>query len=705
MERFKYMNKKVKIIISLMICVISLYVAPVKANTGDNPYQIYMPVVYHDTYVDPWIGPWGGKVVCMAANPNNPDEIYAGTWGNGVYKSYDGGLHWSSSNRGLGDGNINSIAIDPQNPKIVYAGTYNDELYKTTNGGESWYKSSQGVRDGDIIYTIGIDPHNPDIIFIGTRNKFHNEPPWFGVVYRSVNEGINWTPVLTNVGGSSVQDWPYDVIVNPKDHRMVFAAFHEYGVYRSWDSGDHWEAVNGNGLTELSGRALVINPLNSSGNLLVLGTWHRDGTFKSTDNGNTWVNHPLDVKVYTMDLDPQQPNNLYLVDYYSGVYKSTNAGDSWFYSGLGGNTMYTVMVNPARHNQIFAGTAGNGIFRSEDYGSHWVASSDGLINTDVVGFAVVPGETGHYLAATALGGIFSTLDGGLTWQEVSGVLEGVRLTDLFLNPLEPDELVVLSADQGVYTCLLPECHWRKANSGLPLFQPGEKAFQNFTPRDELETELVLFDKTFFETRPLAGDILPLNQIISSEVNQQMLYLATNGNGVYRSTKDMEVWVSAGLAGKNVSSIAVSPENDAVIYAADGESAIVYSSSNRGESWTESKLPVNTVYDLMTTPQTPGMVYAATDNGVYKQLVGEEWVSLGLDHVLITTLAAHPTQGSLLIAAGPNGVYYSKNGGVDWIHGPEELLSTNIQSIYFDTADPTIAFLTTNTKGIYRLKIK
>lgn len=542
------MNTKIKIILMTVVIVICLYGAPVKANSGDEPYQIYMPVVFNAPYVDPWIGPWSGYVVCMAANPHNPDEIYAGTWGSGVYKSLDGGLHWESYNRGLGDGYINSLAIDPQNPKIVYAGTYYDEVYKTTTGGDLWYQSSQGVRDGDIIYTIGIDPHDPDIIYIGTRNKFQNEPPWLGVVYRSINEGINWIPVLTNVGGINVQDWPYDVIVNPKDHRMVFAAFHEHGVYRSWDSGEHWEAVNGNGLTDLSGRALVINPQGSADNLLSVGTWHRSGTFNSSDNGSSWVRHPLGVKVYTMDLDPQQPNNMYLVDFFGGVYKSSNTGTSWQLSGLREYKMYTVMVNPARHNQIFAGTVGNGIFRSDDYGTSWVSSQAGLINTNVVGFAVVPGDKDHYLAVDAA-------------------------------------------------------------------------------------------------------------------------------------------------------------NEALIYAVDGKSAFVYTSTNHGEDWSESVVPGGVIHDLAVSLLEPGAVYAATDNGVYKHMEGTQWISLGLNGISITALAAHPAESGLLVAAGSEAVYYSKNGGINWIPGPDELSSVMVQSIHFDESDSNVVYLATTTRGVYRLKVR
>ncbi len=689
-----------------MVLVIAIWgcINPVKANLGDNPYQLYLPLVSHDPYVDPWIGPWGGYVVCMAANPNNPDEIYAGTWGNGVYKSVDGGLYWTSINRGLGNGHINSLAIDPQNPKIMYAGTYHDEIYKTTSGGEVWYQSSQGVADGAIIYTIAIDPYNPDIIYIGTREKKYASPPWHGAVYRSQNEGINWTPVLTNVGGSTVQDWAYDLLVNPKDHRMVFAAFHEHGVYRSLDYGAHWEAINGNGLTDLSGRSLLINPANTSKNALYLGTWHRTGTFKSTNQGSSWVNHFLDAKVYTMDLDPVQPTNLYMADYYGGVFKSTNAGESWQYSGLQGNTMYTVMVNPKRHNQIFAGTQGNGIYRSDNYGVSWVPSQAGLINTDVAGFVVVPGEKDHYLALTIEGGFYASQDGGQTWQEAADPLEGSGFTDFSVNPHDPQQVFALSAEQGLWTCRLPDCEWQHVSTGLPESQASEKDAPGLVPRNELETELMLLEGRLVNDQPPSGDLSGFNQLALSESNPMVVYLTTAGDGVYRSANGMTHWLPLGLAGKNISSLAVDPLNEAVLVAVDAARTSIFISTDGGTHWAESDGPGGVIVDLVTTTARPGVMYAATDRGVYQRSPAGVWFELGLTDETVTVLAAHPI-GELLVAACAGGVYYSHDGGATWIAAPDDLASATIRSIHFDEADASVAFLATVGQGVYRLRTR
>ena len=73
---------------------------------------------------------------------NIPDTIYIGTgdrdasdsYGEGVFKSTDGGLTWKSSNSGMGDKTVGKLIIDPNNTNILLAGT-NGGIYRSTNGG------------------------------------------------------------------------------------------------------------------------------------------------------------------------------------------------------------------------------------------------------------------------------------------------------------------------------------------------------------------------------------------------------------------------------------------------------------------------------------------------------------------------------------------------------------------------------------------
>ncbi len=690
----------------LALIIFTLFLGSVQAEDGTETQLLYLPLISNEKYTNPWLGPDGGFVVNMVTSPTNSKIIYAGTWGNGVFKSMDGGLTWVKTSNGLGDLYINSLAIDPQNANILYAGTYNDEIYKTTNAGETWSHSSQGVQDGAIIYTIAIDPYNPDIIYIGTRGKFVvDPPPWNGIVYRSKNEGINWTPVLENVGGSNQQDWAYDIVVNPKNHCMVFVAMHEYGVYRSLNCGDSWESMNGNGLTDLSGRALVINPIGTDSDAVYYGTWHRTGVYKSTNNGDNWTNQFLYSKIYNMDLDPQQPSILYAADFYDGILKTTNGGGTWSNIGLGENLLYTVMVNPLQHTQIFVGTAGNGIFRSDQSGAGWVHSQNGLNNSMITGIQIHPNLSTQFYTSTSRGGFHTSQDGGESWQQLNNGLTDLDARGIVLHPQNPNQVYLLTYSGGLFTCTLPDCKWNQKNTGIPVWDLLSSSSSVFFPQNELETELVANTDDLMMVDTKSVSYQPLNDLEFSISNPAIVYLATSANGVYRSNNGTDSWSQAGLSGKNVQKLALHPANSDIVYATVLNSDLVYTTSNAGASWSSSQVLGGNINDLAINKDLPGRLLAATNSGVYQRMDGGPWQLLGLSGKMVTALAIHPYQPDSIVAGCPGEVYYSIDGGLNWFAGPGDLSQTTIKSVSFDPNKMDIAYLGTNTQGIYRLSLR
>src|SRR5579885_491138 len=69
------------------------------------------------------LGPEGGTVLALAADPGAPATLYAGTEGGGVWKSADGAAHWAWSSLGLGNVTVNALILDPRTPTTLYAGT------------------------------------------------------------------------------------------------------------------------------------------------------------------------------------------------------------------------------------------------------------------------------------------------------------------------------------------------------------------------------------------------------------------------------------------------------------------------------------------------------------------------------------------------------------------------------------------------------
>ncbi len=113
------------------------------------------------------LGPEGGHILALTIDPQDPATIYAGTEEQGVFKSTDGGAHWSAVNTGLTRTYISALAIDPNNPSTLYAGTQGGGVFKSTDGGVSWRALNTGLAIMNV-NTLVIDPQSSTTLYAGT---------------------------------------------------------------------------------------------------------------------------------------------------------------------------------------------------------------------------------------------------------------------------------------------------------------------------------------------------------------------------------------------------------------------------------------------------------------------------------------------------------------------------------------------------------
>jgi hypothetical protein len=139
------MPSKLKLLIIPIIIIIFLSLGKQSNSAGQAPVKgVFLPMIGYSSTT--WLGPYGGTIIAVAVDPTNPNIVYAGTFGAGVYKSIDGGQIWSSSSEDIANLEIYSLAIDPKNPLILYAGTYGNQVYKSTDGGNTWAWSGTACK-------------------------------------------------------------------------------------------------------------------------------------------------------------------------------------------------------------------------------------------------------------------------------------------------------------------------------------------------------------------------------------------------------------------------------------------------------------------------------------------------------------------------------------------------------------------------------
>ena len=330
-------------------------------------------------------------------------NVYAGTYGGGVFLSTNGGSSWIPKSSGLSDLNVLSIAV---NGTTLFAGTdYQGGVFISTHSGTTWMPASMNLPSMDIeaLGVVGSD------LFAGT----HYYGSTGGGIFMSTDNGSSWSQANSGI--------PFPFInCFAAAASGLFAGTDGGGVYRSTDDGVNWVEVS-NGLAGTSVRSLF-----ATGTTIYAGSDY-EGVSASNDNGRTWSQADSVIAgYYVYSLLPIGSNLIAGTN--GGVFLSTDGGKSFSQSGIGGNVVNALAMNISE-TDIFAGTS-TGVFRSTDRGASWVPLNSGLPTDYNTGYPLqvlclaVSGT--HLFAGTQGDGVYVSDDNGGSWAKtaMAGYYEG-----------------------------------------------------------------------------------------------------------------------------------------------------------------------------------------------------------------------------------------------------------------------------------------
>lgn len=301
--------------------------------------------------------PRGGRVIAVAGHPTEKNVFYFGGVAGGVWKTIDGGHYWENISDGYFDvSSVGAIAVSEADPNVIYAGTgestirldvsWGDGVYKSTDGGETW--TNVGLRDSHHIGQIRVHPRDPDVVYVAALGHAFGPNEERGV-YRSTDGGGSWDCVLHVSEKAGAVDLALDV-ANP---RIVYASIwqvHRHfwelvsggpdsGLWKSTDGGDSWTDISRNpGMPKegLLGKIGVsVSPARPSRLwAIVEAEGDKSGVYRSDDRGATW-NHLtnnqdlLNRPWYYLHIfaDPQDPDTVYVNNL--KMWKSIDGGKAW----------------------------------------------------------------------------------------------------------------------------------------------------------------------------------------------------------------------------------------------------------------------------------------------------------------------------------------------------------------------------------------
>jgi photosystem II stability/assembly factor-like uncharacterized protein len=179
------------------------------------------------------------RVTTLAADPDNPDRLWAGVEIDGIHHSTDGGRTWSPIDEGLTSRDIHTLAVLPDSSgrKRVLATTNND-LNISDDGGRSWRPGQIGkVLPWPYTRALVQRCDAPEVLFLGGGDA---PPGCEGALAVSHDAGSTWMPAALPGRANSTM-WTFGV--HPADARLIYAASVSGQLYRSTDGGETWDKL------------------------------------------------------------------------------------------------------------------------------------------------------------------------------------------------------------------------------------------------------------------------------------------------------------------------------------------------------------------------------------------------------------------------------------------------------------------------------
>lgn len=659
------------------------------------------------------IGPayMSGRIADIAIDQNNPSTWYTAVGSGGVWKTTNAGNTWTPIFDKQAVYSIGDVTIAPSNSNIIWVGTgennggrhisFGDGVYKSVDGGQTW--NNVGLEKSEHISDIIIHPTNPDIVWVSAQG-----PLWSGGgergLYKTTDGGDTWKQVLT-----PADKWTgvTSLLIDPRNPDKLYAATwarqrsiavyvgtnEGAGIHTSDDGGETWTELK-TGLPEgnMGKIGMAISPMNPDVLYATIETDNRKGGFyRSADQGASWTKVSDEIGAGTgphyyqeIFADQHQFDRVYIASNYSKV--SDDGGKTWTPINTKRKHVddHAMAFHPTDPDFVLMGSDG-GIYMSHDRMANWRF----MANLPLTQFYKVAPDDSKPFYMIYAGAQDNSTQGGpsRTMRE-----EGIKNKDWFLT---------LGGDG----------HQPAVEPGNPDIMYSQWQQGNLTRVDMTTKEGV-----YVKPQPLPGDPAerynwdaPIN--VSSHDPARIYFasqrvwrsdnrgdswtavsgdLTKNGNRMHMPMMGRTWSVEAGwdlyamTEFHTIANFSESPVDENILWAGTDD-GIIQVTTNGGESWKKIELddikgiPATAyVNDIRADLYDPNTVYVALDNHKYGDFkpylikstnLGKKWTSLADDlpakHLVWRIVQDHVNKDLMFIGT-EFGVFFTVNGGKKWV---------------------------------------
>lgn len=688
------------------------------------------------------IGPalTAGRIADMAVNPNNPDEFYLAVASGGVWKTTNHGTTFNPIFDGQSSYSIGCVTIDPSQTATVWVGTgennnqrsvaYGDGVYKSMDGGNSW--ENMGLKTSEHISKIIVDPRNSNVVYVAAYGPLWSAGGERGV-YKTVDGGENWElihSVSENTGAA-------DLVMDPSNPDILYAAFHqrrrhvftyigggeESAVFKSEDAGKTWIELTSGLPTGKMGRVgLAISPADPNYVYAIIEAQKGShGFYRSTNKGASWEkrgSYKTSGNYYQeIYCDPINRDKIFSLN--TWLHHSIDGGKTFMATGETSKHVdnHCIWVNPKNTDHWIVGCDG-GLYETWDHAKTWQYKQNlpitqfykVSVDNDFPFYNVYGGTQDN----NSLGGPSRTINNAGIQNSDWYITNG---GDGFESQIDPTDPNIVYA-QAQYGWLVRYDRKSGEKIGIqPMPGKAEKAY-----RWNWDAPLVISNhdsKTlYFAANKVFKSTDRGNswKTISPDLTRQLDRNTMEVMGEVQSPDAVMKNKSTTIFG-NIVAMDESPKNKDLIYVGTDD-GLIQVTTDGGGTWNKKDnfpgVPKMTYVNMLIPSQhDEGTVYAAFNNhkkGDFKPYLlkstdkGNTWVNIAgnlPERGSVYSIAEDHVNADLLFAGTEFGVFFTVDGGKNWVELSAGLPTIAVRDIAIQRRENDLV-LGTFGRGFYVL---